>query len=94
MKLNLLAMAAAMFALTAAAAQASPATVLPDTGHAIVRGTKTIVGGTVHGVGHQVGNVGYIARSTTHSVVHGTRRAFRGGRHHHHHYHRVVTHNP
>lgn len=94
MKLSALAIAASLV-LAAGAAQASPATVLPDTGHAIVRGTKQIVQGTVHGVGHQVGNVGYAARQTGNDAKRAVRRnTHRRPRHHHHRFHRhtVVTH--
>jgi hypothetical protein len=75
--------------LIAAPALASPASVIPDTAHHIVRGTKQIVGGTYHGVAHQVGNAGYAARSTGHSIAHGVRRITRHHRRHHYHHHYV-----
>ncbi|WP_158915416.1 hypothetical protein [Caulobacter sp. S45] len=88
MKTLAIAAAAAAMMLTAAPAFASPASVVPDTAHNIVRGTGHIVKGTYRGVAHQVGNAGYAVRSTGHSIGHGVRRLT--GHHHRHHY--VHTH--
>lgn len=90
MKFNVIALAGALLALTAAAAQASPASVIPDTAHAIVRGTGQIVGGTVEGVGNQVKHDYRAGARTTHDVVHGT--VPRHWRHRHHHYHHHYYH--
>ena len=87
MSFKSLAVAAAL-AVVAAPAFASPASVIPDTGHSIVRGTKQIVSGTYHGVAHQVGNAGYAARSTGHSVVRGVHHITRRRHHHRHFFHR------
>jgi hypothetical protein len=72
MKLNVLAMAGALLALTAAAAQASPATVIPDTVHAIGKDAKQVFNGTKKGVTDQYDHDKAAAVRTTNDVRHGT----------------------
>ena len=79
MKIDVIALAGALLALTAAAAQASPSTVVPDTLHNIGRGAKQIVSGTSKGVGDQYHHDVAAGRRTVHDARHGT--LF-----HHHHY--------
>ncbi len=81
MKFNIIALAGAVLSLTAAAAQASPATVIPDTFHGIARGTKQIVNGTGKAVTDQYHHDATAARRTTRDIRHG--RIL-----HHRHYHR------
>ena len=91
MKLNVIALASALLSLTAAAAQASPATVVPDTFHGIVRGTKQIVNGTGKAVTDQYHHDATAAHRTVSDVRHG--RILHHRRHHHHrHLVRRVTH--
>ena len=72
MKLDVIALAGALLALTAATVQASPASVIPDTAHAIVRGTGQIVHGTAKGVGDQGRHDYRASRRVTHDVIHHT----------------------
>ena len=71
MKSNLIALAGALLALTAAAAQASPATVVPDTAHAIGRSATQVFNGTKKGVGDQYDHAKTAAVRTTRDVRHG-----------------------
>lgn len=85
MKMNVIALAGALLALTAAAAQASPATVVPDTVHAIGRDAKQVFNGTKKGVTDQYDHDKAAAMRTTSDVRHGTLL------HHHRHYsHRMM----
>ena len=81
MKFNVIAMAGALLALTAAAAQASPATVIPDTVHHIGSGAKQIVSGTGKGISDQYHHDVAAGRRTVHDARHGRLL------HHHHRYH-------
>ena len=95
MKFNVIALAGALLSLTAAAAQASPASVIPDTLHKIGSGTKQIVNGTGRAVTNQYHHDAAAARRTTSDIRHGT--VMRHHRHHHHHRfmrhtHTVVVH--
>ncbi len=90
MKFNVIALAGALLSLTAAAAQASPATVIPDTFHGIARGTKQIVNGTGKAVTDQYHHDATAARRTTSDVRHG--RILHRRHYHHHHLVRRVTH--
>ncbi len=90
MKFNVIALAGALLSLTAAAAQASPATVIPDTFHGIARGTKQIVNGTGKGVSDQYHHDVTAARRTTRDIRHG--RILHRHHYRHHHMMRRVTH--
>ena len=81
MKSNLIAVAGALLALTAAAAQASPGTVLPDTAHAIGRSATQVFNGTKKGVGDQYDHAKTAAVRTTRDVRHGTVMRRRHHRH-------------
>ena len=83
MKFNVIALAGALLSLTAAAAQASPATVIPDTFHGIARGTKQIVNGTGKAVTDQYHHDAAAARRTTSDIRHGRILHHRHYRHHH-----------
>ena len=85
MKFNVIALAGALLSLTAAAAQASPASVIPDTFHGIARGTKQIVTGTGKGVTDQYHHDATAAGRTTRDIRHGTIL-----HHHHYRHHHVV----
>ncbi len=87
MKLNVLAMAGALLALTTAAAQASPATVIPDTAHAIGNGAKQVFNGTKKGVGDQFNHDKAAAVRTTSDIRHGR---ILHHRHHHKYAHRTM----
>jgi hypothetical protein len=93
MKFNVIALAGALLALTAAAAQASPATVVPDTVHAIGRDAKQVFNGTKKGVTDQYDHDKAAAVRTTSDIRHG--RVLHHRRHRHLvrrvvHTHRVV----
>ena len=94
MKLNVIALAGALLALTAAAAQASPATVVPDTLHNIGSGAKQIVNGTGKGIGDQYHHDVAAGRRTVRYARHGTLLRHHHWRRHHHHYghHHAWTH--
>ena len=77
MKLNVFALAGAFLALTAAAAQASPRTVVPDTLHGIGSGAHQVFSGTKEGVSDQY-------RHDKAAAVRTTRDARRGALLHHH----------
>ena len=83
MKTNVIALAGALLALTAAAAQASPASVVPDTFHAIGRNATQVFNGTKKGVTDQYDHTKDAAVRTTNDVRHGTVMK------HHHHRHLV-----
>ena len=89
MKFNVIALAGALLALTAAAAQASPATVVPDTLHAIGRSATQVGRGTAKGVTDQYHHDATAARRTTRDIRHGTVPHHRYHGHHHHHRHLV-----
>jgi hypothetical protein len=72
MKSNVIALAGALLALTAAAAQASPASVVPDTVHAIGRDATQVFNGTKKGVTDQYDHAKAAAVRTTDDVRHGT----------------------
>ena len=72
MKSNLIALAGALLALTAAAAQASPSTVAPDTAHAIGRSATQVFNGTRKGVADQYDHAKTAAVRTARDVRHGT----------------------
>ncbi len=78
MRLNVIAVAGALLALTAAVAQASPQTVVPDTLHHIGSGATQVFNGTKQGVGDQY-------RHDKAAAVRTTRDARRGALLHHHH---------
>ena len=90
MKLDVIALAGALLALTAAAAQASPASVIPDTAHAIGRGATQVVRGTAKGVGDQARHDYHAGGRVTHDVVHGTVPHHARHRHHRHLIHRMT----
>ncbi len=90
MKLHVIALAGALLALTAAAAQATPATVVPDAVHAIGRDAKQVVNGTGKGVSDQYHHTVAAARRTGRDARRGA--LLRHRRHHHHHLVRRVTH--
>ena len=92
MKFNVIALAGALLSLTAAAAQASPATVIPDTFHGIARGTKQIVDGTGKAVTDQYHHDATAARRTTGDIRHGRILHHPHRRHHHHHLVSRTTH--
>ncbi len=94
MKFNVIALAGALLSLTAAAAQASPATVIPDTLHGITRGTKQIVNGTGKGVSDQYHHDAAAAHRTVSDIRHDRILHHRFSHRHHHHQHmmRQVTH--
>ena len=99
MKLTVIAVAGALLALTAAAAQASPATVIPDTVHHIGSGAKQIVSGTGKGISDQYHHDVAAGRRTVHDARHGTLLRHHHRHHRHHHMYRVVhthtvTHTP
>ena len=83
MKFDVFALAGALLALTAAAAQASPATVIPDTVHAIGHNATQVVQGTAKGVGDQARHDYHAGARVTRDVRHGTvpRRHHRRHRH-------------
>ena len=86
MKLNVIAVAGALLALTAAAAQASPGTVVPDTVHAIGRDARQVVNGTGKGVTDQYHHSVAAARRTGHDarsgkLLHHSRHQRRHHRH-------------
>ena len=83
MKLNLIALAGAFLALTAAAAQASAQTVVPDTLHRIGSDARQVHRGTKKGVGDQY-------RQDKAAAVRTTRDARSGWLLHHHNRHSVV----
>ena len=85
MRFDVIAVAGALLALTAAAAQASPASVIPDTFHAAVRSGGQVVHGTAEGVGDQGKHDLRAGRRVTRDVIHGT--VPHHYRHHHHYYH-------
>ena len=87
MKLDVIALAGALLALTAAAAQASPATVIPDTFHAIGRDAKQVVNGTGKGVSDQYHHTAAAFRRTGRDARNGTLLHHHHRRHHHHHRH-------
>ncbi len=87
MKFNVIALAGALLSLTAAAAQASPATVIPDTLHAIGRSATQVGRGTAKGVTDQYHHDATAARRTTRDIRHGT-----VPHHHRHHHHRHMVH--
>ena len=89
MKFNVIALAGALLSLTAAAAQASPATVIPDTFHGIARGTKQIVNGTGKAVTDQYHHDATAARRTTSDIRHG--RILHHHHHRRHHHHHLVS---
>ena len=72
MKLNVLALAGAFLALTAAAAQASPRTVVPDTLHGIGRDARQVYSGTRKGVVDQYHHDKAAAARTTRDARRGT----------------------
>ena len=81
MKSNVIALAGALLALTAAAAQASPATVVPDTLHAVGRSATQVFNGTKKGVTdqyhHDVTAGGRTVRDVRHGAVSRPRRHHR-----------------
>ena len=92
MKLDVLALAGALLALTAAAAQASPATVIPDTAHAIGRDARQIVSGTGKGISDQYHHDAAAVRRTGRDARNGTLLRHHHHRRHHHHMMARVTH--
>ena len=90
MKFNVIALAGALLSLTAAAAQASPATVIPDTLHAIGRSATQVGRGTAKGVTDQYHHDATAARRTTRDIRHGT--VPHHYRHHHHRHMMRTTH--
>ena len=85
MKSNVIALAGALLALTTAAAQASPGSVVPDTFHAIGRSATQVFNGTKKGVTDQYHHDAAAASRTTNDVRHGTVL------HHHHYHHRHLV---
>ena len=71
MKLDVIALAGALLALTTAAVQASPASVVPDTAHAIGRDATQVVRGTAKGFGDQARHDYHAGARVTHDVAHG-----------------------
>ena len=96
MKIDVIALAGALLALTAAAAQASPSTVIPDTVHNIGSSAKQVVNGTGKGISDQYHHDVAAGRRTIHDARHGTLLHHHHRHHRHHRYHHmhrsVVTH--
>lgn len=85
MKSNVIALAGALLALTAAAAQASPGTVVPDTVHAIGRSATQVFNGTKKGVTDQYHHDVTAGRRTVGDARRGTLL-----RHHHYRHRHLV----
>ncbi len=90
MKLDVIALAGALLALTAAAAQASPATVIPDTVHGIGRDAKQVVDGTGKGISDQYHHDVAAGARTIHDARHGTLLRHHHRRHHRHGMHKAT----